>query len=299
MTRRRIDVLTIAILVTLCMSVSVLSSVAIADDNRLAHRLFKAEQFTEAAEFFSDPAWKGVAFFRSQQWWRAMESFSRAGDAESMYNLGNTYVQLGYWALALEAYQSTLSLSPDHADARHNMQIVKSILESDDESQSEAALAPKEKPISEVEEKNDDEGGQQSPDSTKHESDEEQSAPGDRDSTETTESKPKESRSARAENERQDGEKGDDSNPQGGDIRGRSDETAPRQDSGGGAENANPGEAGDADSSRTLDEGEQATVQWLNRIDDNPVRFMKRRIEIELARRKARGTDVESMAQPW
>ena len=59
-----------------------------ANDNILAHRLFEEGNYVQAGEIFTDPAWKGVALYRSSQWWRAAEAFVRANDAVSAYNLG-------------------------------------------------------------------------------------------------------------------------------------------------------------------------------------------------------------------
>lgn len=279
--------------------VCVSASGLVADDNRLAWRLFNEGQYVEAGEFFSDPAWKGVAFYQSGQWWRALESFSRAGDADSLYNLGNTYVKLGYFALALQAYQSTLTVESQHEDARHNMEIIKAILENTDDENSAHAMRPEKQALAETNEQNDDEGGQQSPETTEHDRDDEESAPGERDSTETTKSAPKDTRVARARNERQEGRAGEQDSADGGDIEGNNDEDAQSEDAGGGAENLNPGDPGIGDSARQLAESEQATEQWLNRINDNPVRFLKRRIALEQARRSTRGTALDSARNPW
>ena len=54
-----------------------------ADDNLIAHRLFQQEDYAEAAEIYTNPAWKGVALYQSNQWWRAAEAFVRADDHKS------------------------------------------------------------------------------------------------------------------------------------------------------------------------------------------------------------------------
>ncbi len=66
-----------------------------ADDNLLAHRLFEAGDFVRAAEIFTDPAWKGVALYRSDQWWRAAEAFVRANDPVVGFQSGKLLRQAG------------------------------------------------------------------------------------------------------------------------------------------------------------------------------------------------------------
>jgi len=78
------------------------------NDDLLGFELFEREDYSSAAEIFQDSAWKGVALYRSNQWWRAAEVFVRGNDAPAFHNLGNTYVKMGYYALALEAYQQAL-----------------------------------------------------------------------------------------------------------------------------------------------------------------------------------------------
>jgi len=98
---------------------------AMANDNLIAHRLFKQERFAEAAEIFTDPSWKGIALYRSAQWWRAAEAFIRADDPQSLHNLGNTYVKLGFYELALEAYLAALKKQTDFEDARFNADLMR------------------------------------------------------------------------------------------------------------------------------------------------------------------------------
>jgi len=136
-------------------------SATYANDNQLAHRLYQEGKYAQAAEIFTDPAWKGVAMYRSEQWWRAAEAFVRADDAQSHYNLGNCYIKLSYYELALEAYQRAISLDPNHEDAKFNADIVLALLENDDEPQDGAGLLqPKE--LDRIESDNDEKSGKAS-----------------------------------------------------------------------------------------------------------------------------------------
>ena len=97
-------------------------------DDRFAYQLFQEGRYAEAGEVFLDPAWKGVAFYKSDQWWRAADAFARAKSPESMFNLGNTYVRTGYLELALESYLVVQQIAPGHSQAEYNANIVRELL---------------------------------------------------------------------------------------------------------------------------------------------------------------------------
>ena len=123
------------LLITLALTALVLATLGMptpsgaVDDDLLAHELYRQGRTAEAAELFTDPAWKGVALYRSGQWWRAADAFVRADDPLSAHNLGNCYVKLGYYALALGAYRRALAADPALEDARHNAALMVRLLE--------------------------------------------------------------------------------------------------------------------------------------------------------------------------
>ena len=137
-------------LILTAMIAMALFKTAQADDNLIAHRLFEQEKFAEAAEIYTDPAWKGIALYNSSQWWRAAEAFVRADDHMSLHNLGNTYVRMGYYALALEAYQMALTKQPDFEDADFNAEIMRQLLSLDEEQRGQSALQRKGEEIDRV-----------------------------------------------------------------------------------------------------------------------------------------------------
>ena len=109
--------------VALSLALLACSAPARADDAAGA-RLLAEGRAAEAAELFDDPAWKGVALFRSDQLPRAASAFARAGDSASLHNLGNVYVILGYPNLAVEAYQRSLARDPAARETRENLDMV-------------------------------------------------------------------------------------------------------------------------------------------------------------------------------
>ncbi|GEM_PF-3257676 len=74
---------------------------------------------------------KGCAAFKLKNYESALKSFeqSKAADkkpvakAESLYNLGNTYLASSKTDAAIEAYKEAILLNPKDPDARHNLAI--------------------------------------------------------------------------------------------------------------------------------------------------------------------------------
>lgn len=83
-------------------------------------RLMKRESFAEAAETFSDPMWRGVAWYRAGEFEKATQAFARVSSAEANYNLGNCWVLLGKYDKAVASYDRALGERPDWMEAREN-----------------------------------------------------------------------------------------------------------------------------------------------------------------------------------
>jgi len=238
-----------------------------ADDNLLAHQLYQQGQFTQAAEIFTDPAWKGVALYRSEQWWRAAEAFIRADDARSAYNLGNCYVKLGYFALALDAYQRSLALQPGMKDAEHNAELMRTLLAQDDSNKERSGRQASEDEIDNLD------TDEEASDSGTGEGGTEDSSAGEPAPGETEEGRISEEASDKAtpgdggaasEEIKQSQVEAD-----GGAAEGAAGEADPESRSSGEAESGLAADASQAAGLRSAIEDEQATAQWLNQIQND------------------------------
>lgn len=78
-----------------------------------------------AAEHFTDPAWRAAASYRAGDFTRALESLAGLTGATADYNRGNALARLGRLGEAADAYERALQQAPDHADARHNLELVR------------------------------------------------------------------------------------------------------------------------------------------------------------------------------
>lgn len=277
----------------------VLCQPAQANDNHLAYRLLRDGKPAQAAELFSDPAWKGVALYRAEQWWRAAQAFVRANNADALYNLGNVYVRLGYHALALESYLATLQMEPGHADAQFNANLVRQFLAKRETQKGQAGVTPRAREIDRLKKETERKEGTRS---------ESGNDPGNEnaraDNTESNQDRQRQQQDEQAG--------GDGGNRNGSDqrlqadapinnVQGRSSDRAMQNDNhtAGGSRNMRDAKADPTAGKRVRLEQAQATEQWLNGIQDNPAAFLKRRIAQEMARRRAAGTLPESSEQPW
>ena len=276
------------------------TSVRAVDDDLLAHRLYREGRYAEAAELFTDPAWKGIALYRAEQWWRAADAFVRADDARSAHNLGNAYVKLGYHELALDAYRRALALDPTLDDARHNADVMLKLLALGDDGQG-GGRSPSENELDRVERERPDEErdeGSRAGESGAGESEREESGAGESAGKEE-ESDGDEGTSPDepgATDEERQAERGD---GEGGALGGTASASEASNRASGGAESDEASERSEAAGRRGDSEGEQATAQWLARIAHDPRRFLERRIALELRRRRAAGRAAPEGGDGW
>lgn len=271
--------------------------IAQANDNTLAHRLFEEGQYAQAAEIFTDPAWKGVALYRSEQWWRAAEAFVRANDADSHFNLGNCYVKLSYYELALEAYQRAISLDASHEDARFNADLMLALLEQEDQpEEGSGLLQPKE--LEQVQSDNDKESGTASggeKDSNKGESETKDKDREGTESAEETREKAQQGKTGKSTEQ----SKNNLGNEGSSEVRGLNDQHQEQAQASGKSDSEQNAEQSQAAGLRNSIEAEQATEQWLNQIQHDPYRFLEVRIELESQRRIANGQAPPEGGSKW
>jgi Ca-activated chloride channel family protein len=270
-----------------------------ADDNLIAQRLFDKGRFAEAAEIYTDPAWKGIALYNSSQWWRAAEAFIRADDHQSMHNLGNTYVKMGYYALALEAYQMALARQPEFTDAQFNADLMRQLLAEEQDQKGESALQRRGEEIDRVESEGDEQPGGSS-DEGDDPPDKENDSGEDREG-DTDDRGPTPQASAAGDSGEAGSEKTleDDGKPEGGSTQGTESESNSERNPSTGAEGRESVSDAQAASMRAALETTQANEQWLNQINHDAEKFLRRKIELELARRKAAGESAPEGGNLW
>lgn len=268
-------------------------------DNLLAHRLFQSGDYVRAAEIFTDPAWKGAALYRSDQWWRAAEAFIRANDAVSAYNLGNCYVKLGYFELALDAYLRALSMDANLQDAAFNAELMRQLLASNAEQKQQGGRQPSGEEIDRLEsddgshERGSGQGGEE-------QSDTGDSAPSEQSGQAGQQSQAPDDHAQAGEGSQASRQTSPGAEANGsGALSGEASDDQPDSQPSGGSETDTPAEASQAAGQRTQLETEQATLQWLNRINHDANAFLQQRIKLELRRRQASGQTAPEGGSSW
>jgi len=284
---------------TLLTLLLLMSSQAIGDDNVVAHRLFEQQRYAEAAEIFTDPAWKGIALYRSNQWWRATEAFIRANDHRSMHNLGNTYVQMGYYALALEAYLMALEINPEFNDAKFNADIMRELLKRGQDEQEQSSLQRRGDEIDRVESEGDEQPGGSSDDGSDEPEDEREQGKQRDGATDNNAPSPEATAAGNSAEAGSDKTQQDNGSPDGGSTKGTESEQQGESNPSTGAEGKDSSSEAKAASIRASLEAQQANEQWLNQINHDAEKYLRRKIELELRRRKAAGESAPEGGNPW
>jgi len=85
--------------------------------------------YKTAASRFQDIAWKGIAYYRDENFKAAIEMFSRIETVDGFFNLANAYAQGRHYLLAVKTYNTVLKMQPDHKSALENRDRIQEIID--------------------------------------------------------------------------------------------------------------------------------------------------------------------------
>jgi Ca-activated chloride channel family protein len=88
-----------------------------------ARAAFDDRDFPGAFERFEDPAWKGVAAYRSGLYDDSAAAFGRIASAQGFYNRGNAFMKAGDYGKAITAYEQAVAEAPDWQEAQENLRL--------------------------------------------------------------------------------------------------------------------------------------------------------------------------------
>lgn len=109
---------------------------------------FERGDFTSAATHFSDPMWKGVAFYRAGRFQDAADAFAAVDTAESWFDQGNAFAHLGKFEEAVAAYGKALEKRGDWPEASADLAIAQRLLKRKQQDENDQPQEPNEKPDS-------------------------------------------------------------------------------------------------------------------------------------------------------
>ncbi len=105
-----------------------------ATQDQRAQKHFAAEEYAEAAADFADDQWRAAAAYRDGQFVASAKQLAGIDTADAHYNRGNALARAGQFAAAIEAYDASLKLDPEHADAQYNKRLLEEAREQEDAS---------------------------------------------------------------------------------------------------------------------------------------------------------------------
>ena len=94
-------------------------------DDRSGLRAFAGGHYRLAASQFEDPAWKAVALHRQGRFLSAARLLEASPAVRDRYNRATSLALAGQLKPAIRLYEALLEEHPGHADARHNLEVLK------------------------------------------------------------------------------------------------------------------------------------------------------------------------------
>jgi Ca-activated chloride channel family protein len=88
-----------------------------------AQLAYNSLEFPEAFEQFEDPAWKGVAAYRSGLYGESAAAFGRIATATGFFNRGNAFMKGREYAKAITAFEQAVADDPEWVEAQENLRL--------------------------------------------------------------------------------------------------------------------------------------------------------------------------------
>jgi Ca-activated chloride channel family protein len=213
-----------------------------------------------AATLFEAPEWRGTAQYEAGNFKSSSAEFGKLESTDSLYNRGNALALAGDLKAAIESYDKSLALSPDRQDAITNRELVKSLLEQQEQDQ---------------------QGNDQDSDSDQSDQDGESQ---DSESESAQQEQDSQSESQEGDSEPSDQQPSDQESQQNGDAE-MTEDLSPSD-----LEEATQEQLARFD--EALEE-QQALEQWLRRVPDDPGGLLRRKFRYQTIQRLRNGEEPD------
>jgi len=213
-----------------------------------------------AATLFEAPEWRGTAQYEAGNFKSSSAEFGKLESTNSLYNRGNALALAGDLKAAIESYDKSLALSPERQDAITNRELVKSLLEQQEQDQ---------------------QGNDQDSDSDQSDQDGESQ---DSESESAQQEQDSQSESQEGDSEPSDQQPSDQESQQNGDAE-MTEDLSPSD-----LEEATQEQLARFD--EALEE-QQALEQWLRRVPDDPGGLLRRKFRYQTIQRLRNGEEPD------
>jgi Ca-activated chloride channel family protein len=245
-----------------------------------AQRALAAGDTERAAELFDDPAWRGTAAYRGNDFKAAAEAFAAQDSADSWYNRGNALAGQGRYDEAIAAYEKSLELMPDEEDAKRNIETVRQLREQQQQQQSQQGQSEQQNeqqdgPDQQQQQQNGGDQDQQNQDQQNRDQQQgQQSSNPSADPGDPQDQGDQQEQQNRRDREQQEQDQGSQGNEE-------------QREQPGGQPMAPP----DIDTSAMQEdiERDQAMQQWLRRVPDDPSGLLREKFRYESRKRQQQG----------
>lgn len=242
-----------------------------------AEKLFQAGAEKDAAQLFENPEWKGTAAYRTGDYEKAIEEFSRKDRPLANFNRGNSLAFAGRLEEALAAYEKVLAENPKHEDALFNHDLIEKILQEQQKKQ-QNKKADKGKENEQGKNKQDQQQDSSKADAEQNEKSSQQSSAEKQDSGD-----PKSSSEEKNNDKKQSNEGENNLNDKTDSTEAKKNENEKKKNNKLAEKNIASGD----EQELTADEQsrQQTLEQWLRKIPDDPGRLLRNKMQREYQRR--------------
>ena len=242
-----------------------------------AEKLFQAGAEKDAAQLFENPEWKGTAAYRTGDYEKAIEEFSRKDRPLANFNRGNSLAFAGRLEEALAAYEKVLAENPKHEDALFNHDLIEKILQEQQKKQ-QNKKADKGKENEQRKNKQDQQQDSSKADAEQNEKSSQHS------SAEKQDSGDPQSSSEEKNNDKKQSNEGENN------LNDKTDSTEAKKNENEQKKNNKLAEkniaSGDEQELTADEQSRQQTLeQWLRKIPDDPGRLLRNKMQREYQRR--------------
>jgi len=249
-------------------------------------RALNAGDSESAAQLFDNAQWAGTAAYQAEDFEAASEHFSQATeDADSWYNKGNALTRAGKLDEAIYAYEESLRLKPEQADAAENLKLVEELKKQQEQEQQENQENSEEQD-GEQEQNQEEESSSENDENSQESEESESNNPSDSDNQDPAQSDPSKNEPSQEDPQEQAEDEAQQS-PADDESQAEEQESEAQQAREEAAEAAEENEEANAAKATAQEqEIDQAMEQWLRRVPDDPSGLLREKFRYESQQRQ-------------